>query len=139
MNRDDLTRRARALGMREWPLGVDTPEARAAMLGWAEQNHLRYSDRGYCLHWLTRGRCSGGTGPCRQNKTLDGYAWLDRVTGWTRQGKPAVLVAQPNPYPGRAEDVKTVANNWRVTIICNDTGGWHGGTMFIAVWAPRES
>lgn len=46
---------------------------------WATALNLRYSERGWCLHWIARGRC--GVSVCREDRNL--HAWMDHVSGWT--------------------------------------------------------
>lgn len=127
---DDTRVRAARLGMREWPYGVTTEQAQWWMLNWAEQHGLRYSRRGRCLRWLTKGQCGSG---CLHHGS--GSGWYDHVTGWTREGAPKALVSQPYRSP---EDVReqlvALEAKWGVRAEVA-AGGWYGhGTSFIALW-----
>ena len=74
-----------------WPYGANEVETQLALLEWAEQRKLHYSYRAHCLHWIARGRC--GVSRCREGH--GSHRWMDHVTGWTRDGKPTLLVCQP--------------------------------------------
>lgn len=147
----ELDRRAggrirRIGGELQWPYGpYNYVEARRRMLEWAEAHDLSLSRVTSCLHWLRRGRCYRFT-PYRDNPHPDttdhygGYAdyaerWLDHVTGWVREGKPAVLVAQP--YGLSEQSRSRLAGldqepDLRVEIRGDS---WYGaGTTFVGVW-----
>lgn len=118
-----------------WPYGTTRPDKdkaeRKALIGWAERNEVRYSDNGNCLHWLTRGRCSERDCTEGRNQRRD---WMDHLTGWTRTGKPALLIAQP--YSLSADDLADLAKverDWNVSVYI-DGRGWYGhGTVTITI------
>lgn len=79
------------------------------MLDWADSCRLRYCAAGRCLHWIARGRC--GVGLCREDRSA--HRWMDHLTGWTRDGAPAVLIAQP--YDLSTADITDLATVARST------------------------
>jgi len=124
----ELDRRSKiTLGAHGWPYGpnVSIP-SRRALLDWAEGNRLRLAG-GSCLHWLRKGQCSS----CVGNREF----WLDHVTGWARNGKPAVLIAQPYGVSEQSiADLAQLAVDPALMVRIDGTG-WYGvGTTFIQVW-----
>jgi len=129
----DLDKRGRALGIVDWPYGVHTAATQQAMLDWADACRLRYSQAGRCLHWIARGRC--GVGLCREGRSA--HRWMDHLTGWTRAGAPAVLIAQP--YDLSSDDITdlaTVAGEYSVDVHINGTGWYGHGSTFVQLWRP---
>ena len=130
---------ARAVGIvaDRWPYGPNAnPETRRPLVEWAKAGGLRYSPHGRCLHWISRGRCAVSQcndGPHRRH-------WMDHVTGWTRDGAPAVLVAQP--YGLTVDDLRDLADvdeRWQLDVRVDGTG-WYGfGTTFVELWAQPRS
>lgn len=120
-------------GMRNayaWPYGPNVYVAmRVAMLDWAETHDLRETTRAHpCLHWVRTGRCS-------RWRCYDSHpGWMDHVTRWTRNGRPAVLVGQPYhvSVDGYAALALVDADPAFTVEIRND--GWYGSGVFIAVW-----
>lgn len=126
-----LSERAKPrLGPRLWPYGpnVDIP-ARRALLAWAEAHDLRLSQRGDCLVWLRKGRCGGScTGHRREY-------WQDHVTGWIRNGKPAVLVAQPyGLFDSSIVHLGELAADPALYVRIDGTGWYGHHTTMIEVW-----
>ncbi len=119
------------VGGRGWPYGINSPTAQAQLVRWADALQVRYSERGRCLHWLTRGMCA--VAECRAGRVS--YQFMDHITGWTRNGSPALLVCQP--YDLATDDLRDlveVAEEWQVRIRIEGTR-WYGyGTTFIALW-----
>ncbi|MER7331788.1 MULTISPECIES: hypothetical protein [unclassified Micromonospora] len=128
----DLDARAaagRTLGERGWPYGPNIDvQSRMEMLSWAEQYGLRRAEtRCQNLHWLRKGRC--GVQRCDPLGR-----WADHVTRWSRNGRPAVLVAQPY---GLSNDqfAQVAALNDEELQVAVDGTGWYGhGTTFVQVW-----
>ncbi len=136
---DPTPAEARAVGITgdRWPYGahVDT-RARRPLVDWATAGNLRYSENARCLHWIARGRCIDGL--CAEGH--GSRHWLDHVTGWTRDGKPAVLLAQPYGLgTDDIADLATVAEQWHLDVRIDGTG-WYGyGTTFVELWAQQRS
>lgn len=97
---------------------------------WAERHRLRKSQRWHvCPCQLIGGRTSPDC--------PDGGGWLDHVSLWNRDGKPAVFVSQPYGVTtrglsvlldwARAHDVHVNINSWSFY--------GHGSTQ-IELWAP---
>lgn len=135
---DDLDRRARRIGIRNdgWPYGpnIHVP-ARVALLDWAETERVRYSPRGRCLHWISRGRCAVSV--CDEHRQR--HSWMDHVTGWTRDGKPAVLVAQPYHVSATERmELTRIGVEWNLDVRVATTG-WYGfDTRFVEL-RPRPA
>ena len=128
---------ARAVGIigDRWPYGPNiSHEARRALVDWAVPRRLRLSPRGRRLHWIVRGRCAVSF--CWQDANR--HPWMDHVTGWTRDGKPAVLVAQPYGLFTRCvADLAAVTEQWQLDIRVGGTG-WYGyGTTSCSSVRPR--
>lgn len=138
-----LSVRARAIGIRDdesWPYGPNIDaQSRLECLCWAEAYKLKLSHVTPCLHWLTKGRC--GVAVCGQNQAKAGFEWVDHVTGWTRGGKPAVLVA--HPYGLFAQDIAALSELTQahgLWLFINGTGWYGHGTTFVQLWRqPMDS
>lgn len=133
-NTDPSSAAARAVGIvnGEWPYGPNIdPQARRELVHWATLHGLRYSPRGRCLHWIIRGRCAIQLCTADRNQ----YDFMDHVTGWTRDGKPAVLICQP--YGLHVDDIRQLADlhqehGLKIRI---DGTGWYGhGSTFLQLW-----
>ncbi|MDI6912211.1 hypothetical protein [Nocardioides sp.] len=135
-----------------WPYGPNLYMAtRQRLLEWAEPLGLRRSLRGHaCRAWLTTGRrCYGA---CRTDDQVAGWpvapgtasdlnpmplSWPDHISTWTRDGEPAVIVAQPY----HLDDVDyahlgVIAADPAVRLEALPPGrSWYGArTYFLAVW-----
>lgn len=143
---DDLTARARELGIYDWPYGVGSRAEQAQMLEWAEGYHLRYTETDLqCPHWLIRGRSSGIAGryskrgsyvydDMHHGECREKYG-LDHVTCWTHNRQPAVIVSQPyNLDENDLQELGALANeDLRVYVHGH---GWYGhGTVCVEIWA----
>lgn len=133
----ELARRAnRIVGSHGWPYGAaNDARVQQRMVDWAEGRKLKLSGS-HCheLHWLRAGHCSP---PCSGiTERLGG--WADHVTRWTRNGKPAVLLAQP--YSLDDDDLVVLGGLTSaddITIIVHATG-WYGyGTTTVEVWNTK--
>jgi hypothetical protein len=119
----------------DWPYGATRPkedkETRRRLIEWARRNEVKYSDNGRCLHWLTKGRC----GSC-----VSEHAWMDHVTGWTRNGKPTFLLCQPYElYPHDLKNIIEEAERFGVNVRIHG-GGWYGfGTVAIVFSLKKQS
>lgn len=110
-----------------WPYMPDELRARRALVDWAKAHRLRYMPKARCEHWLRGGRCATGS------EEVGG--WRDHMSGWTRDGEPAVLMAQP--YDVNEDDLVELdelsAEGFNVQM--DLLGGWYSDrTAFIAVW-----
>lgn len=132
---------ARAVGLgAEWPYMPREVRARRQLVDWAAGHRLRYSRRGQCVAWLRRGQCPGvGRGRAHlpgSDELHAGGGWRDHVSGWTRGGKPAVLIAAPYGLTVEARgelDELAATSDLRVEI--EPGGGWYGlGTTFVGIW-----
>jgi len=135
---DDLDRRARHISIRDggWPYGpnIHVP-ARVALLDWAEAEKVRYSARGNCLHWIARGRCAVSL--CNEDRGR--HSWMDHVTGWTRAGKPAVLVSQPYQVSAAEQmELTRIGVEWSLDVRVGDTGWYGSDTRFVEL-RPRPA
>lgn len=128
----DLDERGKAIGIKSgeyWPYGPNVyVDSRADMVTWAEREGLKLSPRGDCLHWLTRGRRNVAL--CERGD----HGWMDHVTGWNRDGKPAVLVAQP--YGLTQRELAQLGALPDVDVRIDGTGWYGAGTTFVTV-LPR--
>lgn len=146
---DALDTRAAGIGLRRttgrspfsayaWPYGPNVDvAARARMLDWAEGHRLRLAQRGHrCLRWLRTGRCRW----CDAGDGAGLRPWLDHVTTWTRDGAPAVLVAQPYHLDGQdLEDLAVVTDDPALRLELAEHGSWYGhGTWYIGIWRAEQ-
>ena len=102
---------------------------RQRMLDWAEGHGLRiaHPSRQPCLHWLRSGR-SGYCG-CPNGQP----DWMDHVTGWLLNRKPACVVAHPYP-PCHADELAALHAEPQLRVD-HQPAGWYGhGTEQITVW-----
>lgn len=117
----------------DWPYGADDDyDMQERIIAWARAHHLRLEKGRVCLDWLTTGSCPHGLHHKR--------SWMDHITGWNRDDKPAVLLSQPYGVRGMAikELAEIHANGCPVVI---DGTGWYGyGTTFVSIWrdSPRR-
>jgi hypothetical protein len=121
--------------MRSWPYGADDEATQAKLTEWAKAHKLRYAPNAHCLHWIAKGRCSVSL--CRENRSE--HHWMDHVSGWTRDGKPAVLLCQPyNLYAADLADLVRVYEQFGLDVRIHG-GGWYGhGTVCIELCKRQE-
>lgn len=123
------SQRERAICPTHWPYGASCAgdnETQRRLIAWAEKHGLRYSEHGHCLHWLTTGQCRHDL--CRAGHGA--FQWMDHVTGWTKGGKPSLLLAQPYHLWDFAS-LEKVAKEYGIHITV-DGRGWYGhGTIAI--------
>lgn len=100
------------------PYGVDD-DNRERFTAWLKGRGLRLSHSPLCLHWIAHGRCSAGW--CRENHNL--HHWMDHISGWTKDGKPALLLCQPYP-PVNVREVAAVAVRFGLNAFISN--GWYG-------------
>jgi hypothetical protein len=121
-----------------WPNGTSCDaEARRKLLEWARHKGLRYSNRGHCLPWLAKGRC---THPGYCDVAHRGGDWLDHITAWTRNGKPALLLSQPyGPLNnGHLQEILARAAEFGLAVKIHGDG-WYGcGTTAIEFWQREQ-
>ena len=134
-SRTTWPQRARAImGNSPWPYGAQSNPVRDNLIVWAETRGLRYSPNGGCLHWLARGRC--GVQICREGH--GSRDWMDHVTGWTRNGQPAVLLCQPY----HVEDIVDLAhttNKWGLEIRIHGAGWYGHDSVCIEIWNSQAA
>jgi hypothetical protein len=58
----------------------------------AERSGLRYSPNGFCLHWLSKGRC--GVDVCFEGRHGH-WDWMDHASGWIDSDGKRLLLCQP--------------------------------------------
>lgn len=132
-----LGERAEAIGIKHgrYPYGPNVyVDARLRMLDWAEENSLTYvpSERYACVQWLLglpcrRARCYATTTGRRH--------WSDHLSGWLRDGRPAVLVAQPYVVTAEGEESLSYIGEHPLLSVERRPSGWYGnGTGFVGVW-----
>lgn len=122
-----LKRRARAVGIYQWPYGITTERGREDLVSWAEERGVRQSRaRRACLHWLATGRCTDRA--CGERWFP--YRCLDHSLAWIRGGKPAYITAAPHEL--NTESMHAILEGCRrfgLTIYV-DGRGWYGiGTV----------
>lgn len=122
----NLDRQAQAVGITAdtWPYGpnIDVP-ARQALVAWARGHRLRLVNRPRPpgVRWLSRG--------------ADGHRhpdWMDHVTYWKRDGKPALLLAQP--YGCGLSDIADLATHTDLKVRFSGLGWYGHGTVAVEVW-----
>ncbi len=110
----------------DWPYGADTPTERRLLVEWATHRGLRLSMKGHNLAWLFGKKTYGYE---------EGHHWLDHVTCWNRDGKPAVLVAQPYGLSGSSIRQLAQLDEHPELCVAVDGTGWYGHrTTFVEVW-----
>lgn len=146
MQNDPTPAEAKAIGITggNWPYGPNvSAESRRALVDWARPLGLRISrTRSKCPHWLLGVPCPdrrrSGASCTQGNPSL----WVDHVTAWNRDGRPAVLVAQP--YPAGNSDAGRDAIDASLdpvralgcTVTVGPTGWYGAGTVWVAITAP---
>lgn len=126
----ELDKRAPGVGIKPdaWPYGADIDvRSRRRLLDWAEHYELRRSKTtcgGVC--WLHSGRC-------QRSDCWTGHSrWMDHVTRWSRNGKPALLLAQP--YHLEVSQLRPLLDDEALKVLVS-ARGWYGwGTVAIEVW-----
>ncbi len=115
------------MGHHAWPYGAHDEVTRERLLRWARSRGLQFAPRGGCLHWIVARRCFGWCHDGHRSRM-----WMDHVTGWTRNGKPAILLCQPYALSElELESVAEVADAWNLSVKL-DGCGWYGhGTVAI--------
>ena len=124
-----LDKRAPGVGIKPdaWPYGAGIDvRSRQRLLDWAENYGLRRSTSNcQALHWLQTGRC--GVRLCNRLGS-----WMDHVTKWSRNGKPALILAQP--YGLRAAKLRPLLDDDSLHMLVH-AQGWYGcGTVAIEIW-----
>lgn len=132
------SKRARAVGIigDQWPYGPNIdPVARVKMVAWAEKNGLRLTwPKHRCLHWLRSGRCNVGHCDYVKNTSDPRYVWMDHVSCWNRDGRPAMLVCQP--YGVSETDrliLDDIALAYDIDVQIGPTGWYGHNTTFITL------
>lgn len=125
--------RVRAVGIADgnWPYGPNIDiQSRERLLSWAIVNCLKEArPNARCLHWLVGKvrHCSARRDSFDHPGVVNrwGDRELDHPTYWTRNGKPALILAQPYQMPG-AEWAQMIESNWPVKVELADRGPWYG-------------
>lgn len=140
----DIARRARSVGVRSesgWPYGPNVHVGmRLALLDWAEEHRLTLVPHPHrrCPSWLRTGGCRARRA-CGHHETRIDPGWTDHPSAWLRNGRPAVLVAQPYPYGIQGPDVDELAAldaDPALRVEVSPPGAsWYGfDTWFVRVW-----
>lgn len=124
-----------------WPYGPNIDaDSRRALLDWTDATGYKLATpRARCLHWLVgqARRCSALQDTRHDGALLnDLLRVLDHPTFWTRDGKPALILAQPYTYPpaGWAE---VVTEKWPVSVEVTESGPWYGAGTHGVFITPR--
>ncbi|MEV7729760.1 hypothetical protein AB0P15_34370 [Streptomyces sp. NPDC087917] len=115
----------------------DRRAAQETITNWAQAYGLRQSLSGCCPRWLQRRRsrrcqpwdCThyGGGAP--------DHDWLDHLTVWTREGRPAVLTTAPYEVTPDDEARLRWWTQQDARLAVARGAGWYGsGTSQIVVW-----
>lgn len=122
-----------------WPYGPNVcGAARNALVDWALAHDLRlsHSSRRDGLDWLVgnapRGRVARWWAI---DSRLHGNP-LDHVTRWTRDGRPALLLAQPYTSP-TPEWIAAAKATWPVRVQVTDRAPWYGHGTYGVLITPR--
>ncbi len=114
-------------------------DMRLRLLAWAVPLHLRLSRVQHaCVESVLEGRCR----PSKCGRWRDGLArdgldgWIDHVTLWTRDGRPAVLLAQPYHLSGRDLDLLQGLDVANPSLAVEVRGShWYGlGAYGVEIW-----
>lgn len=113
-----------------WPYGANLCQvSRNRLVDWALAEGLRLTAEPStrCLHWVTGDRSQCRTARGHRDRCFDvrREAALDHPTWWTRDGKPALILAQPYHQPTLGWVEQTRAE-WGVDIEVTVDGPWYG-------------
>jgi hypothetical protein len=140
---EPTSERARAVGIKNnfWPYGPNVPEhvqMRADLVNWAEREGLVVAEPSRrCLHWLVGEyrRCVAlDYGDRRHYYATD--TTLDHATFWTRNGKPALVLAQV--YNVLEVAVAEITEKWPVDITTGPAP-WYGFATTGVFITPRNT
>jgi hypothetical protein len=132
MTEQQINARKIALDIVHWPYGAnagsDVVKTRLALLDWAEARKVKLSRADPCLRWIKTGKSYYDGGHLY-------HPWMDHLTAWTRNGKPAILLAQP--YHLCPDDLRHLASLEASGLDISIHGrGWYGyGTVCIEITA----
>ncbi|WP_432038696.1 hypothetical protein [Streptomyces cucumeris] len=144
-----------------WPYGVADPDrsnyrgpngpteyeerlkdrriAQRVVTEWAERHGLKKSTTGCCPLWLLRRvsrRCTSTVIPCTHyGSSTPDRGWLDHLTAWTKNGKPAALTSAPYSLPASDEARLTWWTQEDPRLHVARGKGWYGlSTTQIVMW-----
>lgn len=124
-----------------WPYGPNVcGDSRNRLIEWALAHSYRLADpRNECLHWLIgqARRCGAlrdTSHPGRVDLGWKRSGLFDHVTCWTRDKKPALILAQP--YSVDHDDVADVEREWPVKITVTGESPWYGHRTYGVHVAP---
>jgi uncharacterized protein (DUF736 family) len=131
--------RKKAIGIKYWPYGAEKEDVQSRLLDWAEARKVRYADihnsSAQCrVCWLKGKRCKLFDCPESNNSRY----WMDHVTTWKRDGRPAILLAQPYHVSGDdLEHLRSLEADGLVVSIHGN--GWYGhGTVCIEITREQK-
>jgi hypothetical protein len=133
----DFDYRVRAIGCggdEGWPHAGEV--LKYQLLEWAERLQLRWDPGGgFCLHWVSSDNMPISAEHLMCHGTRTFHHWMDHTSGWTRNGMPAVLVAQPYglDYDEKA-DLERAAVTYDLDLQISRDQGWYGSTTLIQLW-----
>lgn len=138
----DLDEQAPTVGVTPgcWPYGPNIDVvARVELVAWARANGYKLATpNARCLHWLV-GKARRCSALRRQDHAGRIDAWsmneLDHPTFWTRNGKPALILAQPYSAPS-SRWVTDVTSTWPVTVEVTATSPWYGHHAYGVLITP---
>lgn len=128
---------AKAAGLTpdRWPYGPNIDlTSRVRLVAWAKQHELKVARNStpLCLTWLENGQCRG----CEARGLGHDEFLLDHMSGWTLNGRPAVIVNHLYSVTGRDFEMLTAAVREHPGLQVSMPGvGWYGhSTVQIEVW-----
>lgn len=126
----------------DWPYGPNIcQDMRNELVCWATSEGLKLADpKARCLHWLTfeARRCRALTNRYGHAGVIDPMREMDHSTFWARDGRPALILAQPYRAPAD-EWVRSITAGWPVSVEVAQAGPWYGyGTLGVLI-APNWS
>ncbi|MGW6502947.1 hypothetical protein [Nonomuraea angiospora] len=122
-------------GYNHWPYGPNIDlTSRVRLVNWAKKHGLKVArhDAPLCLKWLENGRCRG----CDVKGPGHDEFRLDHMSGWTRNGRPAVIINHPYFVTDRDFELLATAVRDHPGLRVSMPGfGWYGhATVQVEVW-----
>lgn len=120
-----------------WPYGPNIcQDSRNKLVEWALHEGLQIATpSARCIHWLTgeARRCRALQDRFGHDGVIDQMPEMDHPTFWTRDGEPALILAQPYSNP-REEWIERMQLAWPVAVETTEWAPWYGyGTLGIFI------